>query len=136
MEEDFYATIKLKTGEEIFCRTSVSEEEDKTLLIISNPVTIKEIKSSRSGGINGYKIEPWLKSTDEDMFIINFEDVLTITENNDLEMIMIHNNFLRSNESKKYKNTFSNQEKITKEMGYIANIKKAKEDLENIYKNS
>jgi hypothetical protein len=135
MEEDFYATIKLKTGEEIFCMTSVSEEENKTLLIISNPITIQEVKSSRSG-ISAYKVEPWLKSTSEDMFIINFEDVLTITENNDLEMIMMHNNFLRSNKSKKYKNTFSNQETITKEMGYIANIKKAKEDLENIYKNS
>ena len=29
MEEDFYSTIKLKSGEEIFAKVSAVEEEDK-----------------------------------------------------------------------------------------------------------
>ena len=32
IEEDFYATIKLKTGEEIFAKVAASEEEDRTAL--------------------------------------------------------------------------------------------------------
>ena len=39
MENDFYATIKLKTGEEIFTRIVVTDEEENSLLIHS-PVKI------------------------------------------------------------------------------------------------
>ena len=45
IEEDFYATIKLKTGEEIFAKIAASEEEDRTMLIISSPIVISEIKN-------------------------------------------------------------------------------------------
>ena len=44
MEDDFYATIKFKNGEEIFAKVAASEEEDRTMLIISNPITIVELK--------------------------------------------------------------------------------------------
>ena len=87
IEEDFYATLKLKTGEEIFARISATEEEDRTLLILSNPITISEIKSRF--GMSGYKIEPWLKTTTDDMFIINLDDIITMSESSDIEMIMM-----------------------------------------------
>jgi len=129
MEEDFYATIKLKNGEEIFTKVSVSEEEDRTLLIIFNPIVISEIKSRP--GLVGYKIEPWLKTTTEDMFILNLEDVLTMTETYDIEMIMMHQSYIRSNDKKR-----KNESKINRRMGYIANVNDAKEILEKLYKNS
>ena len=84
IEEDFYATVKLKTGEEIFAKIAASEEDDRTLLIVSNPIIVNEIKG-RSGTV-GYKLEPWLKTTTEDMFIINLEDILTLSESSDIEM--------------------------------------------------
>ena len=40
MEEEFYAVIKLVSGEEIFSLVSVDDQEDKTMLILNNPVTI------------------------------------------------------------------------------------------------
>jgi hypothetical protein len=93
IEEDFYATIKLKSGEEIFAKVAASEEEDRTILIISNPITICEIKSRTN--VVGYKLEPWLKTTKEDMFIINLEDVLTLSESSDIEMIMMYQSYIR-----------------------------------------
>ena len=77
MEEEFYATLKLKTGEELFCKVCASEEDDRTLLLVSHPITVQEIKNKI--GIIGYKVEPWLKTTDEDLFIINLEDILTMS---------------------------------------------------------
>jgi hypothetical protein len=129
IEEDFYATLKLKTGEEIFAKVAASEEEDRTILIISNPITIGEIKGR--GGIVGYKIEPWLKTTTEDMFIINIDDVLTMSESSDIEMIMMYQNYIR--QSSKDRN---NHSQINRRMGYIANVNDAKEILEKLYKNS
>ena len=31
----------------------------------------------------GYKVEPWLKTTREDMFIINMDNVITLSESMD-----------------------------------------------------
>ena len=77
IEDDFYATIKLKSGEEVFARVAASEEEDRTMLIIHTPVTFSEIKTK--GGLAGYKVEPWLKTTREDMFIVNMDNVITLS---------------------------------------------------------
>ena len=129
MEDDFYCTVKLKTGEEIFAKVAASEEEDKTLLIISNPIIVSEYKNRNS--VVGYKIEPWLKTTTEDMFIINLDDVLTLSESYDIEMISMYQSYVR--QSSKTKN---NQSKINRRMGYLANVNDAKEILEKLYKSS
>ena len=129
IEEDFYATVKLKSGEEIFAKVAASEEEDRTMLIVSNPIIVSEIKG-RSGTL-GYKLEPWLKTTTEDMFIINIEDVLTLSESSDIEMIMMYQSYLRQSYKKR-----DSQSKISRKMGYISNVDDAKDILEKLYKNS
>jgi hypothetical protein len=129
IEEDFYSTIKLKTGEEIFAKVAASEEDDRTMLIVFNPIVISEIKGR--SGVVGYKIEPWLKTTTEDMFILNLEDILTMSESSDMEMIVMYQNYLRQSNKEK-----DRQSKISRGMGYIANVNDAKELLENLYNNS
>jgi len=129
IEEDFYATVKLKSGEEIFAKVAPSEEDNRTLLIISNPIVISEVKNRM--GMYGYKFEPWLKTTTEDMFIINLSDVLTLSESFDIEMISLYQSYIRQLD----KNN-SNQSKISKEMGYLANVNDAKEILEKLFKSS
>ena len=128
IEDDFYCTVKLKTGEEIFCKVAASEEEDRTMLIVTNPIIVSEIKGRT--GIVGYKLEPWLKTTTEDMFILNIEDVLTMSESSDIEMIMMYQNYIRQSTKD------GNQSKINRRMGYLANVNDAKEILEKLYKNS
>jgi hypothetical protein len=129
IEEDFYSTIKLKTGEEIFAKVAASEEEDRTLLIVSNPIIVSEIKGR--SGVVGYKIEPWLKTTKEDMFILNLEDILTMSESSDIEMIMMYQTYLRQSNKER-----DNQSKLSRGMGYISNVHDAKEILEKLYNNS
>ena len=46
IEDDFYATVKLKSGEEIFAKVAASDEDDRTLLLVTNPVVVSEIKTS------------------------------------------------------------------------------------------
>ena len=128
MEDDFYGTIKFKNGEEIFAKVAASEEEDRTMLILHNPILITEIKGKR--GIMGYKVEPWLKTSREDMFIINMSDVLTLSESSDVEMIMMHQRYLRDSQiDEEYR-----QSRINRKMGYIGNVHDAKEILEKLYK--
>ena len=128
MEEDFYATVKFKSGEEVFSKVAASEEEDRTMLILSNPITVNEIKS-RSGTV-AYKIEPWLKTTSEDMFIVKLDDVLTMSESSDIEMIMMYQDYVRSS----HKN--SNESNLNRKMGYLGTVNDTKELLEKIFKKS
>ena len=129
IEDDFYATLKLKTGEELFAKVAASEEDDRTMLIVSNPIIVDEIKSKM--GIVGYKVEPWLKTTTEDMFIINMNDVLTLSESSDIEMIMMYQDYIRSSDK-----TTPNESKINRRMGRSGNVSDVKELLEKVYKRS
>ena len=129
IEDDFYATLKLNSGEEIFAKVAASEEENRTMLIVHNPITITELKGKR--GIMGYKVEPWLKTTRDDMFIINLDDVLTLSESSDIQMIMMYQNFLRDSEKDR-----NHQSKMSRRMGYLSNVNDAKEILEKIYKDN
>ena len=129
MEEDFYATIKFKNGEEIFCKVAPSEEDERTMLIISNPIQVSEVKAK--GGVVGYKVEPWLKTTQEDMFIVNMDNVLTMSESNDVEMIIMHQSFVRDTIAER-----NDEAPVNRKMGYLGKVSDTKEILEKIFKNN
>jgi len=129
MEEDFYATVKLKSGEEIFAKVAASEEKERTMLVISNPIVVEELKGKK--GVVGYKIEPWLKTTSDDMFIIKLDDVLTLSESSDIEMIMMYQDYVRSADKDN-----KNQPSISRNMGYLGTVNDTKELLEKIFKKS
>ena len=129
IEDDFYSTIKFKSGEEIFAKVAASEEDERTMLIVHSPIMISEVKAK--GGIVGYKVEPWLKTTKEDMFIINLQDVLTLSESTDAEMINMYQNFLEDTRKEN-----RNRTKINRRMGYLGTVNDTKMSLEKIFKES
>ena len=124
MEDDFYATVKLKCGDEIFAKICASDEGDRTLLLVSNPIVVEEVKAR--GHLTGFKFEPWLKTSNEDLFIINLDDVLTLSESENMEMIMFYQDYIK-------KMNKSNLTKLNKKMGYVSTVNDAKELLENLY---
>jgi|TARA_Y100000052_G_scaffold3993_1_gene3305 hypothetical protein len=128
IEDDFYATLKFKSGEEIFAKVAASEEDTRTMLLVSNPVIVNEIKTKH--GVVGYKVEPWLKTTTDDMFIVDLSDILTMSESFDIEMIMMYQNYVRQATKE------GNYTKIDRKMGYLGNVNDTKEILEKIFKNS
>ena len=129
IEDDFYGTIKFKSGEEIFARVAASEEDNRTMLIITHPIIVNAIKGR--SGVVGYKVEPWLKTTTEDMFIVNMSDILTLSESRDVEMIMMHQDFI--NQSNKNDNSKS---QLNRRMGYLGSVNETKKILEKIFKSS
>jgi|TARA_B100000073_G_scaffold303764_1_gene271990 hypothetical protein len=131
IEDDFYATIKLVSGEEIFAKVAASEEEDRTVLLLSSPITIGEIKNRM--GVVGYKVEPWLKTTKDDLFVITMDKVLTMSETDDIDMIMMYQRFLRDSAGDSDPVASS---KLSREMGLLGNIDDTKKRLEKLFKSS
>ena len=64
------------------------------------------------------------------MFFVNLNDVLTMSESSDIEMIMMYQNYVRQS------NREGNYTKIDRKMGYLGNVNDTKELLEKIYKDS
>jgi len=129
MEEDFYATIKLVSGEEVFSKVCPCEEEDRILLILDNPIMI-EMVHIRQLGITSMKVNPWIRYSDDSMFIIDMENVLTMSEVKNLELIKIHNKFVKE----KYKKT--NKTTPSQNMGYVSSVAEARVLLEKLYKSN
>ncbi len=99
------------------------------MLVIHHPITVCEVKS-RAGTV-GYKVEPWLKTTREDMFIINMDNVLTLSESSDLQMIRMYQRFVQDTDKDN-----KNEPKLSRKMGYISTVNDAKDILEKLYKSS
>tara|TARA_B100001094_G_scaffold187175_1_gene181408 strand:- start:1153 stop:1551 length:399 start_codon:yes stop_codon:yes gene_type:complete len=127
IEDEFYATLKLNSGEEIYAKIAASEEEGRTMLILHSPITIVEVK--QKGSMVGYKVEPWLKTTKDDMFIINMDNVITLSESTDLEIISVYQQFVQDMARSK-----SGGPKLSRRMGYVSSVNDAKDILEKIYK--
>ena len=128
MEDDFYASIKLISGEEIFSKVSVCDEDDRTFLLLCKPVLLEEIKMPKRGTV-GFKVEPWIKTASDDMFMLNFDKVMTISESDDMEIISVYNQYMRDTELDRG----SSQTSLNRQMGYISSVREAKELLEKLY---
>ena len=125
MEEDFYATVKLISGEEVFASVCFVEEDKKSFLLLDNPVIITPIQS-KSNRTMGYKVAPWVNISDDEMFIVDFNKVLTITEIKNKNIISIYRRFNRS----------SSKIELTRKMGLVSKVDDARNFLENIYKSN
>ena len=127
MEDDFYASLKLISGEEVFAKVAACDEDNRTLLLLHNPVLMNRISLPGSNICAGYKVEPWMKTNEEDMYVLDIKNILTIVECNDIEMIAIHQRYVEESTQE------GNRSSIDRRMGYISSVKDAKKMLEQLY---
>ena len=130
MEQDFYASVKLVSGEEIFGEVMPSDENGRTVLIISDPVEIETV--SMDGRHEGLRMMPWLRSMpSENIVIIPMDRVITVVEaQDDSEVVKYYRKFIFTNTNQ----TSSEKIKVSKKMGYVISVEKARQSLENIFK--
>ena len=133
MSDKILAVIKLKTSEEVLAKIDVAPEGD--VLSLDCPAMIGESSFTRKPGISIVKIEPWIKTGREQTYIVEMSNIITICEISDKDVIAAYNNFVKAYYESE--NPFQKQKpKMTKEMGYISNVKDARKSLEDIFKNS
>ena len=133
MSDKFLAVVKLKTGEEIIAKVKISPEVD--VISLDCPAMVGHSNFSRKPGLSVIKIEPWIKTGREKTYIVEMSNIITTCEVSDEDVIKAYNNFVNA-----YYETEipvkKPKPKMTKEMGYISNVKDARKSLENIFKNS
>ena len=133
MSDKFLAVIKLNTGEEVIAKIDVAPELD--VISLDCPAMIGHSSFTRKPGISVIKIEPWIKTGRERTYIVEMSNIITTCEVSDKDVIKAYNKFVKA-----YYETENLIEKpkpkMTKEMGYISNVKDARTSLENIFNNS
>jgi hypothetical protein len=132
MEEEFYCVLKLVSGEEILSVVSADNTTDETLLILQNPVTMKMVQAS--DGNSYLKMQSWMQLTEEDMFIIKLDKVITMTEISDEKLISIYQNYFADEVNPQNPQELGGKVKVSNEMGYISSVKDARNKLEDIFK--
>ena len=128
MEDDFYASLKLISGEEVFAKVAACDEDDRTLLLLHSPVLVQQVRMPGANIIAGYKVEPWMKTNDEDMMVLDMKNVMTMVQCNDIEMITIHQKYVEESSQE------GTRSRIDRKMGYISSVSDAKKMLEHLYK--
>ena len=133
MSDKFLAVVKLNTGEEIIAKIKPSPELD--IIALDCPAMVGHSSFTRKPGVSIIKIEPWIKTGRETTYIVKMSNVITTCEVSDKDVIKAYNKFVKA-----YYTTEDiiqkPKPKMTKEMGYISNVKDARKSLENIFKNS
>ena len=133
MSDKFLAVVKLKTSEEVLAQIEMSPQGD--VMSLDYPAMIGESSFTKRPGVSIIKIEPWIKTGREKTYIVEMSNIITICEISDKDVIKAYNNFVKAyyeSESPFQKS----KPKMTKEMGYISNVKDARKSLEDIFKNS
>jgi len=128
MGEEFYAAIKLITGEEIFALVSIDENDGDPIIILQNPVIIK-VGSNHIGSY--LKIKPWMEIPNDDFFFIKLDKVITMTEIKDKNTIELYNRYI--NEEDIDDNEVDGKVKISDKMGFISTVDDARKSLEKLF---
>ena len=135
MGDEFYAIIKLTSGEEILSLVSVDENDGDPLLLLQNPITMKVYNTHHGMHI---KVKSWIEMSSDDIFIIKPDRILTMTETHDDKLIEIYKNYLEDEDDMDiYSPSSQNSEgkvKPSEKMGYISSVEDARKKLEDIYK--
>jgi len=125
--EEFVATVKLVSGEEILTKVIIDYSSKEEQIIIDNPVICQEVRSHGANVPLGYKFEPWIKMTEEDVFILNLDKIITMSEIKDDIVIKTYNTIIEGGFKRQHPD-------LDREMGYVNSVDKARQMIEKLYK--
>ena len=131
-DEEFYSTIKIVTGEEIVAKVIYLEDEDKVML--EDPLLV-EVQRTRKGALEiaGFAFKEWMSATFEDMYVLNREHIVTMSEIDP----NIKEFYKKTLERMKSGQTLANTaDKLSRKSGYVGSVSKFKKSLEDIFKKS
>ena len=130
MGEEFHAVLKLITGEEIFSLVSVDENDGDSIIMLSNPVIMKMMQSPAGQYV---KVKPWLELPDQDLFLIKYDKIVTMSEVTDKQMIKFYTRYLSEDD---IDIEIDGKVSLTDKMGLLTTVEDARKSLENIFKNN
>ena len=117
---EFLAAIKLVSGEELLSMVTSVHDENGDYLIVENPIEVEEVILPNKQA--GAKVQPWMKFSREEQFVIPKEHIITIVEVAQEVAVFYHMSLRKLN------NDFINDAK-----GKISTVDEARIQLNKIF---
>ena len=128
MGDEFHAVLKLVTGEEIFALVSVDENDGDPIIMVSNPVIMKMLHSPAGQYV---KVRPWLELPTEDLFLLKYDKIVTMSEISDSRMIQFYEKYLNDED---IDIELDGRVSLNNKMGLVSTVEDARQSLEKIFK--
>jgi len=131
-EEEYMSLIKLVSGEEIVAMTSdFQEDDDVKLVMLNHPCKISTISNPKGYGV---KFDHWMKFSDDFVFIINFDRIITQTRVRNPQLRFLYSKFIEKYGSSEISIKNNNHIKMNKTLGLIGSVSDTKSKLESLFK--
>ena len=118
---EFLAAIKLVSGEELLSMVTSVHDENGDYLIVENPIEVEEVILPNKQA--GAKVQPWMKFSREEQFVIPKEHIITIVEVAEEVAVFYHMSLRKLN-----------TDFITDAKGKISTVDEARIKLDKIFK--
>ena len=118
---EFLAAIKLVSGEELLSMVTSVHDENGDYLIVENPIEIEEVVMPNKQA--GCKVQPWMKFSREEQFVIPKDKIITIVEVTEDVAVFYHMSLRKLN-----------TDFITDAKGKISTVDEARIKLDKIFK--
>ena len=118
---EFLAAIKLVSGEELLSVVTPVNDDNGDYLIVENPIEVEEVLLPNKQA--GAKVQPWMKFSREEQFVIPKEHIITIVEVTEEVAIFYHMSLRKLN-----------SDFITDAKGKISTVDEARIKLDKIFK--
>lgn len=135
MEEEFYATLKLTSGEEILSKVCYMPEDNK--LILDRPMLVEKITQKKIGKmVEGFILKEWIASTYDTMFVINMDQIITVTEMDKKIEVFYLKNLDEDMDDDDDTSIDVKPKSFSRQMGYLGSVTDTKKYLEDIFNKS
>ena len=118
---EFLAAIKLVSGEELLSMVTSVHDENGDYLIVENPIEVEEVLLPNKQA--GAKVQPWMKFSREEQFVIPKDKIITIVEVTEDVAVFYHMSLRKLN-----------TDFITDARGKISTVDEARTKLDKIFK--
>ena len=135
MDNPFFATLKLVTGEEVLAEIIPSSDEGIDYFLILNPIVISETMSvdhQKGVAVSGLVPKKWMLYGNDDMTIIYKHHVISVSELDKFGTDFYSKALIAAKVSSPVKRKVESENNV----GYIGKIESTRLLLEDIYSSS
>ena len=131
MGEEFYANIKLISGEEILASVCIDESNDEPIIIAQCPVVMKMMNAGQGSYV---KVKPWMELSNDEMFLIKPDKIITMSEIKDPKVIAIYERYCTEEEDDVLNlNRLHGEVNVSEDMGYVSSVEQARGVFEKLF---
>ena len=131
MGEEFYANIKLISGEEILASVCIDDSNDEPIIIAQCPVVMKMMNAGQGSYV---KVKPWMELANDEMFLIKPDKIITMTEIKDPKVIAIYERYCMEEEDDILNlNRLHGEVNVSEDMGYVSSVEQARGLFEKLF---